>query len=498
MKLPYGSPEKINQDKDHRNQVALFRYGVIADLIHLAVGTRGMYALLREKAEREWTIPFSHRQRVSQETIRGWLADYRKGGFDALLPKQRDDIGKPRVLTTAIVDLLCDTKEKHPDHSIAMVINLVTATGVVPEGCTLAPSTVHRLLSRAGLMAKPKDTPTDKDRRRFAYETAGELWMSDVMHGPSVTVFGKKRKAYLIAIIDDATRLIPYAAFCLSETCPSFLAVLHQGMERRGIPKRLYVDNGAAFRAHHLTLVCAKLGVTLIHARPYSPQGKGKMERWFRTVRMSFLPTLAPTDNTLDRLNQRLWAWVEGEYHQRPHQGLLEETPADRWAQSCDSLRFLPEGSDDLFLFEQRRRVQADRTISLDGVAFEVDAALVGETVLLRYDPARAPDKRAVQVWHKNKYVHTAKRVDTYANCFVKRDHSTKTLRPDTQQPLASASEPLAPTAADRPSLITRLSDFHPADAPGADDDTHTHESTVGPLDDEDDGANTHNGKELF
>ena len=126
-------------------------------------------------------------------------------------------------------------------------------------------------------MGKKAYEPTSKDRRRFAFDKANELWMSDVMHGPSVFADGKrKRKTYLIATLDDATRVVPYAAFAMHENTAAFLPVLQTAILRRGIPKRLYVDNGSAYRSQHLALVCAKLGITLIHARPYQPQGKGR------------------------------------------------------------------------------------------------------------------------------------------------------------------------------------------------------------------------------
>jgi hypothetical protein len=273
-------------------------------------------------------------------------------------------------------------------------------------------------------MKKEPGEPTGNDRRRFAFDKAGELWMSDVMHGPSVLVEGKKkRKTYLLALIDDATRLVPYAAFALSENTAAFLPVLEQAIRRRGLCKRLYVDNGAVYRSHHLGLVCAKLGVTLIHARPYMPQGKGKIERYFRTVRMQLLPVLGEADfKSLETLNRRLWAWIEGEYHQAPHKGLDGETPADRWACASDEVKMMGAELSDLFLFEQKRRVQKDRTVSLRGVIYEVDAALVGETVTLRFDPARLG--RPIQVWHRGQHVHEAKRLDAYANCFVQRGRS--------------------------------------------------------------------------
>lgn len=420
----------IEATTDRRDEVAIFRYGLIADLSHMEPGEPGTYARLKEKASHSYAIPGTRRTRVAAETMRGWLRDWRKGGFDALRPKPRADQGRARAIPQAVADLLCNIKEETPALSVTLVIGRAQATGKVPGEVVLAAATVHRLLSRQGLMAKRAEEPTSKDRRHFAFEKANELWMSDVMHAVAVTVEGRRRhKTYLIAFIDDATRVVPFAAFALSENTAAFLPVLEQAIRRRGLSKRLYVDNGAVYRSHHLSLVCAKLGITLIHSRPYVPQGRGKVERFFRTVRMQFLPLLGAEDTaSLEALNRRLWAWIEGEYHQRPHKGIGGDTPLDRWALACDEVR-LPEPGLDLaalFLFEEKRKVAKDRTVSLRGVLFEVDAMLVGQTVTLRFDPTRAG--RPVEIWHAGRKAGVARPVDAYANCFVKRDHTTKVL----------------------------------------------------------------------
>lgn len=407
--------------KKQSEEVALFRFGVIGDLVHLPPGTKGLYARLKEKAAIDYRIPGSLRVRVAEETIRDWLKAYRRGGLDALKPRTRADHGQSRALPRELSDLLVAIKDENPALSVQLVIREAMARGKVPDGLPIAPSTVHRLLSRAGLMAKRPGDPSSNDHRRFAFEKAGDLWMSDVMHGPSVTVEGKKRKAYLIAFIDDATRVVPFAAFALAENTGAFLPVLKEAVLRRGAPRRLFVDNGSAFRSHQLALVCAKLGVTLIHARAYHPEAKGKMERWFRTVRLQFLPLLQPADlASLDALNRRLWTWVEGEYHRSPHRGLDGETPLDKWASVADEVRFLGSDIDDLFLHEAKRKVAKDRTVSLDAIVYEVDATLVGETVTLRHDPTKPG--RVVQVWFKGKKVQDAKPVDVHGNCFVKRE----------------------------------------------------------------------------
>lgn len=408
-----------DDDERLRQDIALFRYGLIADVLRLEGVGSGLFAKLNDKAQQTYTIPGSRRTSVAAETMRGWLKAYRRGGFDALIPKPRADSGSSRRIPRSVQDILLDIKEKNEDFTVGLVIREARGHPDVSDEQVLAPSTVHRLLTRNGLMRRPTDAPNGKDHRRFEFPYAGDLWMSDVMHGPSVWVDGRKRKTYLIAFLDDATRIIPFARFALSESNVDFMPTMKQAVLRRGLPKRLFVDNGSAFRSQHLALVAAKLGITLIHARAHHPQAKGKQERWFRTVRTQFLPLLKKQPLTLEGINQRLWAWIETEYHRNPHRGLDRDTPEDRWHSVGDQVRYPGPDLDDLFLFEAKRKVRKDRTISLDGEVYEVEAVLVDETVTLRYDP---DDRRVLQVWHDGSRCEDAGHVDRRANCHVKRD----------------------------------------------------------------------------
>ena len=256
--------------------------------------------------------------------------------------------------------------------------------------------------------------------------------MSDVMHGPKLPLRRTRRKTYPIALLDDAAGVVPYAAFTFSETAAAFLGVLRQGLVRRGLPVRLYVDNGSTFRSRQLALVCAKLGIALIHGRPYQPAGRGKIERFFRTVRgwLGILPGEATAG--LEPLNRALWAWVEGDYHTRPHRGIEGRSPLEQWALSAEQVRYPDPGLDleELFLFEARRRVMKDRTVSLHGHLTEVDALLVGQTVTLRYDPD-APSARPLKVRHDGRPAGTATVLDAYANTAVKRQRYTDRIRPE-------------------------------------------------------------------
>ncbi|MFK7893991.1 MAG: helix-turn-helix domain-containing protein [Granulosicoccus sp.] len=422
--------------KDLTEQIALFRHGLIARVLPADLTPRQRQQEMQRISGEQHQIPGSLRTRVAYSTLREWVKLYRDGGFDALKPRKRGDSGHPRALAPELAERLLQRKEAEPDLSIRLIIQQLRDEGVIGKDQRVPISTVHRLFKSHGVMSprSQRDGGAVEDRRRFAYVEAGQLWMSDVMHGPSVPgPDGKrKKKTYLIAFIDDATRVIPHAQFAFAENTREFLPVFKVALLKRGLPQRLFVDNGANYRSRHFSIVCAKLGVALIHSRPFQPQGKGKIERFFRTVRAQLLTRLDNEDlSSLSALNRRLAAWVEGEYHHNPHRGIEGDTPLDRWARVGGSVRY-PEADmdlDDLFLFEEIRKVQNDRIVSLHGRLFEVDATLVGEKVTLRYDPAR-PDA-AVQVVHNGQTIEKARQVDIYANCSVKRQRRGGAINTD-------------------------------------------------------------------
>ena len=198
------------------------------------------------------------------------------------------------------------------------------------------------------------------------------------------------RKAYLVSLMDDASRLITHSAFCPGETALDIEGVLKQAILKRSLPRKLVIDNGPAYRAGSLQSICARLSIQLVYCRPYEPESKGKLERWHRVVRAQFLSELTHQHlQGLETLNTCLWAWVEQIYHQKVH-STLGCTPLQRWQQDLESMRSLgPFASnlDDLFYHRQSRRVRKDGTVSFDGRLFEVPYTLVGRTVALVVDP---------------------------------------------------------------------------------------------------------------
>ena len=421
-----------------RREIALFRFRLVGDLPHLPAGSEALKALLQQRAEAEHRIPGSRRRSVAASTLRHWLRACNKGGFDALYPKPRSDRGRSRALTAEAAELLTGIKESNPRLTVKAVIRQAHDSGRLPEGTRLAYSTVNRLLRRAGLMQRPRTAADGRDRRRFAYKFAGELAMSDVMHGPKIQCDAadrrRKAKTCLICLLDDATRVVTHAAFAFAESVDTFLPVFRQALLKRGRPLRLYVDNGSNFRSKHLQAVCAELGIALIHARPYRPEGKGKIERFFRTLRDQFLSTIAdPGRLTLAQFNRRLQAWIEGEYHHTPHRGLDGDTPLDRWARFGERVHLLGPDVDlqRIFCYRLTRRVTRARTVSVHGRTYEVDAELVGEKVVLLRDPA-APPSRPLPVLHNGRESR-ATLLDVHANARIRR----RPEPPEEQLPLS-------------------------------------------------------------
>jgi transposase InsO family protein len=230
----------------------------------------------------------------------------------------------------------------------------------------LARSTLHRLLQQHGLSRINGSASLPEEKRSFVAATAGAIWYGDVMHGPRVPIGGRLAKVYLVTLFDDASRRVAQSAFCTGETALDIEGVLKQALLKRGVPIRLMVDNGAAYRAQTRPGICARLGIHLIHCRPYAPEGKGKLERWHRTCRDQFLGELDERLITSqDDLNARLWAWLEQVYHRSPHAGLDGLTPLVRYQQDLPAIRTLgPRAAqlDALFLHRVSRAVRKDGT----------------------------------------------------------------------------------------------------------------------------------------
>lgn len=369
--------------------VALFRYEIIAPLLHLPGGPRGMLRRTIESlADRTWEHPQHGQMKIGRGTIEGWLYDYRNhGGLEALTPVPRRDRGASRRIDSGMaerIEELVSARDPLDGPGILKELQADPSFGAR----TPSLSSLYRFLRARGLDLRA--APPARDHRAYEFDLAGDCWQFDVMYGPDLpTPKGTRRRTYLFAIIDDATRVIAHAQFYFEQHLRSLKDTLKQAFLKRGLPHRLYMDQGRIFKSRPLLHLAARLGIHLIHSRPYRPQGRAKLERFFGTVRRSFLKRVDCSRLlSIDDLNRLLFAFVEGEYHVQPHRGIGGETPIDRWVKQSGGIRPLPPALDLdlLFLEETTRRVRKDGTILLHGKVFEPGPLLIGQKVTVRFD----------------------------------------------------------------------------------------------------------------
>lgn len=369
----------------------------------------------------------------SASTLESWYYLLRNQGFDALHRHPRKDKGSRKALSPEACQALLEWRQKYPQLTIQVVVRQLVEKGTLQTGAFSLPS-VYRFLASHQLDARslkrnplsPQSGPT----KAFECALANQLWMTDMMFGPTLKLAsGKVVQSRLFGLLDDCSRLVPHAQYYDSEKLCWFLDCFRQGLAHRGFPEKLYTDHGKIFTSYHLQIVCANLGVRLCHAKPYAAWSKGKQERWFRSLQMDFEARLViDPAHSLEELNSRLWRWIESEYHQRAHSALDGQTPAQRFTQRAVNLRTANPQTDweALFLSRAQRRVRLDATFSLEGQLWETPVHLRGQLIQVRFDPFQW---RRVEIWWENKYVGPARRCNKQLNAktYTDRDYE----RPD-------------------------------------------------------------------
>jgi putative transposase len=270
---------------------ALFRLMVLGPLASRGELKRGeMSNIIRELASKTYDIPGSKRTFLSTQTIKHWYYNWKRGGIDALQPRERLDKGKTQ-LSPRVQEKLLQLKQDNPSRSINLLITMMESSGFISKN-SVSRASVHRFLKQLKLSKRILPSVHTIEHRPFVAERCGELWQGDVLHGPSIQTKNGLLKTYLVSLMDDASRLLTHSAFCFGETALDIEGVLKQAVLKRGRPYKLLVDNGAAYKSGTLQAICARLEIRLIYCRPYSPEGKGKLERFHRTFREQFLNEL--------------------------------------------------------------------------------------------------------------------------------------------------------------------------------------------------------------
>jgi putative transposase len=366
--------------------IGLFRYSLIREAADSRLTTKQRGRLVRALAEAEHQGPFGQPVQVSRATIDRWIRDWRRGGFDALVPTPRKVV--PRT-PAEVLELAVALKKEVPERTAAQIATILrTHAGWSPDERTL-----QRNFVRLELTTRRQGQPPQVFGR-FEADAPNQRWTGDALHGPIVG----GRKAILFAFIDDHSRLFTGYRWARREDTVRLEAALRTGIAARGIPESVYVDNGSAFVDKQLLRACASLGIRLVHSKPGRPAGRGKIERVFRTVRDQFLVEIGTGRELQDlvQLNTLFTAWVETIYHRRVHSE-TEQTPSERWSVITPPLPS-PAQLREAFLWSEWRTVTKTATVGLHGNTYQVDTALVGRKVELVFDPF---DLTAIQVrWH--------------------------------------------------------------------------------------------------
>jgi len=422
-------------NEELKKRIAVFRFGVIGELVgrkDLSWGERER--VIRALSERQWEIPGSGRTGVSRTTIHEWLQRYERSGrvLESLFPKGRSDAGSSRSLEAETEAALVALRRELPEVSLPTLLTVARKRLIIGPRFSVSKQSLYRLFARYGLNERPAQ---EENRKRFEVADSNELWQSDCMHGPRVTADGVLKPSFLFGLIDDHSRLIPHAQFYLRENIDSYQDCLLQAFSKRGLPRRLFVDNGPTFRSERLRYACASLGVGLTYTKPYSAASKGKIERLWKTIRIQVLQQL-PDALTIEQLNEKLQAWIDGDYHVRRHSS-TNQTPLERYLSDIELIRPAPKNLREYFRTPAFRTVERNtRTVSLNGKLYEAPEGLSGKRVQLLYDE-QDPDR--IEVLCENRSVGFLTPLNLEINSRVRRTsgHTTELLPPDQSSPKA-------------------------------------------------------------
>ena len=369
--------------RDHREAVALFRAEIIGALTRRELAHGALALELAALASVPRRVPgASVTRRFGVSTLERWYYTYKRAGLAGLIPKPRADRGVARGLSPEQRELVVAIRREHPRASAEVSLEALVAEGRL-DAKAVSARVLRRLFREHGLDRVARRATADPlARLRWEADHPGAVWQVDVCHGPSLRVDGRLLPVRVHAILDDASRYIVALEAFATERERDMLALFADAIRRHGPPSALYLDNGSTYSGDALRLACERLGVTLIHSKPYQPQGRGKIERFFRTLRAKCLDYVGDCPS-LHAVNARLLAFLDQHYHHGAHAGLMGRTPGAVWREGAPSLRPLDANAlRDAFTTRESRRVRRDSTLDVAGAPYEVTQAfLAGKNV---------------------------------------------------------------------------------------------------------------------
>jgi len=395
------------------DKIAIFKYGIIAPVINDSSMNQKQY--FAKAALREYDMPGKiDRVTFNPRTFKKWLHIYRKEGYEGLKPSRRIDRGTSRKISMPLGEAIGRLCDEYDFKTISNLYRHLLAEGII-EAENFTEVTLRNFLKANNITFESQDT---KPRKAFEAPHINILWTADFMHGPYVSEGRKKLKTYLCAIIDDYSRLITGAQFFLAEHSLSLQKTLKKAVLTYGIPQRFYCDNGKVFSSGYIHMVCAKLGTALIHSKPYDSPSRGKIERFYRTVRDMFIPNLYIKQKSfsLEELNEAFSLWLLEEYNINTHKS-IKDTPMDRYLADIPNVSIktiVPAEADHYFHHTIFRTVRNDSTVAVDNILYEVPAKYIGRKIEIRYPLENPHDLR---IFEDNEQVAALTRLDKHFNC---------------------------------------------------------------------------------
>ena len=404
-------------EQDKKQNVALMKYSAIAPLV---TGTAEEYgtamAFFRDVSARGIKAPDGSIRHYAPKTIEKWYLDYRKSGFEALIPTGRSDCGVSRKIDADLKEQITYLKHTYPRMPASAIYRQLQDNGSIRSG-QLSESTVCRFINQ--LILEERLT-NNHDMRRYERPHINEVWCGDSSYGPSLkTKDGKKRRFYVIALIDDASRFVLGADVFFNDTFVNLMSVMKSAVSKYGKPKVFNFDNGAAYRNKQMELLAARIGSVINYCHPYSPIQKAKIERWFRTLKDQWMASLDMREfSTLEELRGSLVTYINT-YNQRVHSSLNGKSPQERFFSEPKLIKRLSdEQIEQSFLLEIERRVSADSVIIIGHVEYEVDYRFAKQRITLRY----TPDMKRIFVVENDGSLTPIRLLNKQENSMIKRD----------------------------------------------------------------------------
>lgn len=399
------------------NDISLFRFSLIAPIINNTHNFKSINEYISFVASQKHD--FNNKEYVfSKSCIKNWYLSYKKDGIVALQSKTRNDKNASRLLNYETIRRIQELREQFPHITGTAIYNKLIEEDYIHKK-DISLSTILRYLRKNNLKA---GQICNVERRMFEMENVNDCWQADTSSGPYIVIDGIKYKTYIIMFIDDKSRLIMGYDIFLNDTAINMQKVFKNAIKTYGKPKKLFVDNGGPYDNKQLSLICASLGIELIHAKPYSPESKAKQERLFRTIKDGWMRnTDWNTFKNLDDIRNSLSEFITKNYINKIH-SVTKTTPNDRWHEEYQKVVFLDEKLiEESFLHRTFNKVRKDRTISFKNEYYEVPFKYVGQTIELRYDPN---DLTILYLYENNTKITNIYKVDKVSNSKSKRKNT--------------------------------------------------------------------------